>query len=164
MAKWEERSDRWIVEDRKDGSNVNGWHWQEQNKLPWSRQKIDELTKGLAANLDASLGKAEILGVKDLTGEAYLTTRKQNKKFAIFELNIVFDWRGCWQEDGKEVKGEVKVSEYSSIDPEEYSFEVTVAAADSGTTAAANLKAAVQGLEEQIFSRLQQYVAELNKL
>ncbi len=63
-----------------------------------------------------------------------------------------------------QVKGEVKVSEYSSIDPEEYSFEVTVAAADSGTTAAANLKAAVQGLEEQIFSRLQQYVAELNEL
>lgn len=56
------------------------------------------------------------------------------------------------------------MSEYSSIDPEEYSFEVTVAAADSGTTAAANLKAAVQGLEEQIFSRLQQYVAELNEL
>lgn len=69
QAKWEERSDRWIVEDRKDGSNVNGWHWQEQNRLPWSKQKIDELTKGLAANLDASLGKAEILGVKDLTGE-----------------------------------------------------------------------------------------------
>lgn len=48
---------------------MNGWHWQEQNRLPWSKQKIDELTKGLAANLDASLGKAEILGVKDLTGE-----------------------------------------------------------------------------------------------
>ena len=48
---------------------MNGWHWQEQNKLPWSRQKIDELTKGLAADLDASLGKAEIIGVKDLTGE-----------------------------------------------------------------------------------------------
>ncbi len=69
QAKWEERSDRWIVEERQDGSNVNGWHWQEQNKLPWSREKIDELTKGLAANLDASLGNAEILGVKSLTGE-----------------------------------------------------------------------------------------------
>lgn len=56
------------------------------------------------------------------------------------------------------------MSEYSSIDPEEHSFEVTVNAADSDTTAAANLKAAVQGLEEQIFSRLQQYVTELNEL
>ncbi|KAK9907766.1 hypothetical protein WJX75_009571 [Coccomyxa subellipsoidea] len=164
MAKWEERSDRWIVEEREDGSNVNGWHWQEQNKLPWSRQRIDELTKGLIANLDASLGKAEITGIKDLTGEAYLTTRKQNKKFAVFDLNIVLDWRGTWEEDGKEVKGEAKVSEYSSIDPEEYTFEVTVEAANSGTPAGANLKAAVQGLENEIFSRLQQYVAELNEL
>ena len=57
------------MEEREDGSNVNGWHWQEQNKLPWSRQRIDELTKGLIANLDASLGKAEITGIKDLTGE-----------------------------------------------------------------------------------------------
>lgn len=57
------------MEEREDGSNVNGWHWQEQNKLPWSRQRIDELTKGLNANLDASLGKAEITGIKDLTGE-----------------------------------------------------------------------------------------------
>jgi len=56
------------------------------------------------------------------------------------------------------------VSEYSSIDPEEHSFEVTVDTAESDTTAAANLKAAVQGLEEQIFSCLQQYVSELNEL
>ena len=38
-----------------------------------------------------------------MLAQAYLTTRKQNKKFAVYELNIVFDWRGCWEEDGKEV-------------------------------------------------------------
>ena len=38
-----------------------------------------------------------------MLAQAYLTTRKQNKKFAVFELSIVFDWRGCWEEDGKEV-------------------------------------------------------------
>ncbi len=65
---------------------------------------------------------------------------------------------------GLQVKGEVKVSEYSSIDPEEYTFEVTVEGADSGLTAGANLRAAVQGLEHQLFSRLQQFVAELNAL
>ena len=62
------------------------------------------------------------------------------------------------------MKGEAKVSEYSSIDPEEYTFEVTVEAANSGTPVGANLKAAVQGLENEIFRRLQQYVAELNEL
>ena len=70
QAKWGEKSEQWIVNDLgKDGSNVNGWHWQEQNKLPWSKQRIDELVKGLSTQLDASIGSAEVDGVKDVTGE-----------------------------------------------------------------------------------------------
>jgi hypothetical protein len=62
------------------------------------------------------------------------------------------------------VKGVIKLTQYSSIDPEEYTFEVTADAADSATTAAANLKAAVQGLEDEVLSRLQHFVTELNAL
>ena len=70
QAKWDEKSEQWIVNDLgKEGSNVNGWHWQEQNKLPWSKQRIDELVKGLTTQLDASIGSAEIKGVKDVIGE-----------------------------------------------------------------------------------------------
>ena len=70
QAKWDEKAEQWIVSDLgKDGSNVNGWHWQEQNKLPWSKQRIDELVKGLGSQLDESIGSAEIRGVKDVTGE-----------------------------------------------------------------------------------------------
>ena len=75
QAKWGEKSEQWIVNDLgKDGSNVNGWHWQEQNKLPWSKQRIDELVKGLSTQLDASIGSAEIKGVKDVTGEVQHST------------------------------------------------------------------------------------------
>lgn len=28
MAEWDKRDERWIVEDRKDGANVNAWHWE----------------------------------------------------------------------------------------------------------------------------------------
>ena len=70
QAKWDEKAEHWIVNDLgKEGSNVNGWHWQEKNKLPWSKQRIDELVKGLSTQLDASIGSAEIKGVKDVTGE-----------------------------------------------------------------------------------------------
>ena len=70
QAKWDEKAEQWIVNDLgKEGSNVNGWHWQEKNKLPWSKQRIDQLVKGLSTQLDASVGSAEIKGVKDLTGE-----------------------------------------------------------------------------------------------
>ena len=70
QAKWDEKAEQWIVNDLgKEGSNVNGWHWQEKNKLPWSKQRIDQLVKGLSTQLDASIGSAEIKGVKDVTGE-----------------------------------------------------------------------------------------------
>lgn len=141
--------------------------------------------------------------------QAYLTTRKQNKKFAVYDLNIVLDWQGHWAEEDKkvgnqfssepladcfevhihsvyarwqhcsnssdslgnatcivalQVKGAIKVSEFSSIDPEEYKFEVTVDAPDDATAAAANLKTAVQGLQGDILESLQCFVAELNRL
>ena len=68
-AKWEERDTRWIVEERKDGANVNAWHWQETSRLAWSRQRLAELLTGLVAELDPCKGHACITGVKDLTGE-----------------------------------------------------------------------------------------------
>lgn len=31
MARFGEEDPRWIVQDREDGANVNGWHWVEKN-------------------------------------------------------------------------------------------------------------------------------------
>lgn len=28
MAKWGEGDARWIVNEREDGTNINGWHWE----------------------------------------------------------------------------------------------------------------------------------------
>ena len=60
------------------------------------------------------------------------------------------------------MKGEVTFKEFSSIDPEEYAFEVSVEKEEDAPTAAANLKLAVQGLEKEILCQLQKYVQELN--
>ena len=54
---------------QEDGTNVNLWHWNEKNLLPWSRQRISELVSGISADVDATLGSASITGVKELTGE-----------------------------------------------------------------------------------------------
>ena len=65
------------MENRTDGTNINHWHWHEKNLLPWSRQRIDELVKGLTADLDASLGSAEVTGVKELNGEVICLLESQ---------------------------------------------------------------------------------------
>lgn len=63
-----------------------------------------------------------------------------------------------------QVAGEITIKEFSSIDPDEYLYEVSVEKEEDAPTAAANLKLAVRGLEKEILSQLQKYVQELNSL
>lgn len=97
MAKWEDKDPKWIVQDRQDGSNVNGvihiacslagrppqstplhevlvghpagWHWEEKNQLGWSKQKLEELLVGLLVDMSAVQGNAKVTALKDLKGE-----------------------------------------------------------------------------------------------
>ena len=61
-----------------------------------------------------------------------------------------------------QVKGEVTIKEFSSIDPDEYAFEVSIEKAEDAPAAADHLKRGVQGLEQDVMRQLQQYVQELN--
>ena len=45
MARVGEGDPRWLVAERTDGRNVNGWHWEEKNALSWSKKRIQELLK-----------------------------------------------------------------------------------------------------------------------
>lgn len=52
------------------GKNVNGWHWEEKDRMEWSRARLGELLGGLDAGLDAgSVGSLRIERVKDVTGD-----------------------------------------------------------------------------------------------
>ena len=69
MAQWDAKDPRWLVSERKDGANVNGWHWEEKNLHSWCRERLEALLAGLAAGLDPTLGHAKLHSVKELTGE-----------------------------------------------------------------------------------------------
>ena len=56
------------------------------------------------------------------------------------------------------MKGEVTIKEFSSIDPDEYAFEVSVEKAEEAPATADHLKRAVQGLEQDVMRQLQQYI------
>lgn len=92
MAKWGEGDPRWIVEHRNDGKNVNGWHWQEVNKLEWTKQRLAELLPGAEAGGGSNGWSARVTSVKSVTGEAMLTTRKGNKRFAFYDLKLALAW------------------------------------------------------------------------
>lgn len=162
MALWDAKDPRWLVSQRQDGANVNGWHWEEKNLMGWSKAKLDALLAGLPAGLDSALGHAKLAGVKDLTGEAVLTRRKGNKVFAYYDLSLSISWQGRWLETNESVTGTVTIGELAvSNDPDEYLWTFT---AEGSGTAQDNLKSAVQGLRAEMEKRLEQFAREIAEI
>jgi activator of HSP90 ATPase len=54
------------VQHRDDGKNVNGWHWEEKNRLDWCKQRLTEV---LTAIEPAESGNLRIVRVTDVVGE-----------------------------------------------------------------------------------------------
>ena len=90
MAKWGEGDERWIVSERQDGANVNGWHWQEKNCMGWGRERLSALLETVVFELDA--GTAQVKEISKFDGDASVTIRKGDKKFAVFDLSVTCKW------------------------------------------------------------------------
>lgn len=162
MAKWGEGDPRWLVGDREDGKNVNAWHWCESSKLSWCQKRLGELLPTLTAEIP-SQGKVSISGIKAVTGEASVSTRKGNKKLALYDLHITCLWEGQMEGNEQLVKGELKVEEFSSgSEEEDYVFTTTV----EGTGAAQDecKKLAEANLKQAMLSKLRQLVEEMNEM
>ena len=86
MARVGEEDPRWIVQERGDGQNVGGWHWQERDVLEWAKTRLGDMLAG-AGDKDV-----EFPGVDALTGEAIINIRK-GKFIAAFELELTGKWR-----------------------------------------------------------------------
>ena len=63
----DERDPRWVVQNRDDGKNVGGWHWEERNVMAWSRQQLEELLTAIPAAEAA--GGLRIRRLTTCTGE-----------------------------------------------------------------------------------------------
>ena len=112
MAKVGEGDPRWLVSDRTDGRNVNGWHWEEKNALAWSKKRIHELLREAGrrpgetgedryavrppvreapgAAVPQSIG---VTGLKAAKGDASVSIRKQGKRLAVYDLELTFEVR-----------------------------------------------------------------------
>jgi len=101
MAKLGEGDPRWIVSDRPDGTNINGWHWEETNKMKFCKEFFEDFCA-----LDSSSSparKASLLLSKKgcqkcaivsstVDGECSISTRKKGKKFGVFDLKVTMTY------------------------------------------------------------------------
>lgn len=93
MAKVGEGDERWIVKERSDGTNVAGWHWQEKDCLPWSKDRLSELMIGLHVEDKDRLCYINITSVDTVKGEAYVNIRK-GKKIPGYEVEVKMTYEG----------------------------------------------------------------------
>lgn len=106
MAKLGEGDQRWIVEERKDGANVHGWHWVEKDCKEWTRVFFESEFVCCGDDVNDDSGEKQKRGsfldendangvrfVKPLriTGEAYLNQRK-GKIIPGYELELSIDY------------------------------------------------------------------------
>ena len=68
MAKWGEGDPRWIVEERPDATNVNNWHWTENNADGWSKKKLEQLFVNLIIE-DPKVGNVVIEEMEKCEGK-----------------------------------------------------------------------------------------------
>ena len=104
MAEWGKGDDRWIVQDREDGANVNQWHWSEKDCLPWSQDRFRQLFENCKL-VDGDSGvSASVTSVDSVEGEAFLNVRKK-KLIPSYELSVKLSFNA--EVGGDSVQGKV---------------------------------------------------------
>jgi activator of HSP90 ATPase len=93
MAKVGEGDARWIVQEREDGTNVHGWHWQERDVLKWSTVRLSELLGGCKVLNGEDQIFITTTTIDSVTGEALINNRKK-ELIPSYELAVKGQWTG----------------------------------------------------------------------
>ncbi len=119
MALKGEGDPRWVVREREDGRNVNGWHWTDKDVSTWAHSRIKELLAPelitVAANPGTHFG-AQLDSVDTVEGDATLYNRKGVLK-VLYDLKVSGKWSSCHESKDDRTHGEFKFELFDE-DPE----------------------------------------------
>lgn len=119
---------QWIVTNREDGTNVNGWHWVEKDCFHWIEGRIGEKVPG--AVLGETGVTIDTTGTT-VTGEATANNRR-GKTIFLYELKVVSKWKKAPStEDGKAVEGTITFP-YIGDDNEDEKWDVEIRCTNKG--------------------------------
>mmetsp|Transcript_60217 Transcript_60217/g.141819 ORF Transcript_60217/g.141819 Transcript_60217/m.141819 type:complete len:366 (-) Transcript_60217:213-1310(-) len=121
MAKFEEADPRWKVKELgQQGTNVNNWHWTENDAFPLFKDMFTEkldgkmLLQGVADAVPGLVADLNCWKLDKITGEASVAKRKGKKVIVIYELEVTVKWESTL----KNVAGEtISTSKGSYIMP-----------------------------------------------
>lgn len=163
MAKVGEGDARWIVQERADGTNVHGWHWQERDVLKWSKTRLTELLGDCKVLSGEDQVFVRTTAVDSVTGEALINNRKK-KLIPSYELAV----KGQWKGEIKDGSGTCVVSAsgafqlpYISDENADEDPELTVSLTDEGAAQQRLKQAFVNKGKKEIFKAVAQFVKEI---
>eukprot|EP01065_Artemidia_motanka_P025500 TRINITY_DN30492_c0_g1_i1.p1 TRINITY_DN30492_c0_g1~~TRINITY_DN30492_c0_g1_i1.p1 ORF type:complete len:338 (+),score=140.90 TRINITY_DN30492_c0_g1_i1:57-1016(+) len=86
---------RWVVSDRADGANVNGWHWEEKNITAAARKLLTRCISSVTLlNRDGvALRLLAFREGKGPEGEAIALNRRR-KVGVFFDFSFTIEWHG----------------------------------------------------------------------
>jgi hypothetical protein len=87
-----------IVEEANDSDkkgpsawNVNDYHWEEKDKTPWAKYRLNELL----GNINVTLGKKGTVTVTSVDVDGFLCVNvRKGKLIPLFELTLKIHWTG----------------------------------------------------------------------
>merc|ERR1711939_909876 len=101
MAVWGQGDQRWIVEDRADGQNVNAWHWTEKDVTKMAEQRLGEMCKSALSERYPD-GQLRFESVSKFSGFVNVCNRKGKMKVT-FDLQITLKWKKQLKSEDGEV-------------------------------------------------------------
>lgn len=122
------------------------------------------LLQTVVFELGEDKGTARVKEITKFDGDASVTIRKGDKKFAVFDLSVTCAWevelnRGETEDTRATVKGEIKLTEFSSLnDEDEYEFNVTCCEGDKDAKEKCKKKIA-----QQVAKKFQPHLATFAK-
>ncbi|KEG12153.1 putative activator of 90 kDa heat shock protein ATPase 1-like [Trypanosoma grayi] len=153
MARVGEGDPRWIVNERKDGQNVNAWHWEERDL---SNECHEELKRRLKNFALCSEDGVELCAteVSEISGDVTVAQRK-GKMMCYFELKLTIKWAGGGDVTGRLTLPEVDHDNFRG----EYDIVVSTTDGDAASQKADALmrskgRAAVRAVIADYFNQL----------
>lgn len=158
MAKQGEGDARWVVKERSDGTNVNGWHWSDKNVSAWAHSRIKELIAPERVSVAAKSGEhdgCKVDEIKKVEGDATLYNRKGVLK-VLYDLKVSGKWSSLHEEKDDRTHGEFKFELFDE-DPE---VVVTIDTKSKGEVKYKSLIA--KALEPVVLEKSRVFIKELH--
>lgn len=146
---------RWVVREREDGRNVNGWHWEDKDVSEWAKTRLKALIIGEVCRAPYEGTEVVVDCVDSINGDATLYNRKGVLK-VLYDIKVNGKWTTTETDETERTRGEFLFELFD----EEPDVFVTV---DAKSRALYGCKKAFsQSVVPLIQEQCQTFIAEIN--